>query len=136
MEYIFEKYRVNGKDFLVFDTVTNQYELSQEKVRRICNHHFGVGISGVIMGPYLKDTENEIEVRMFNRDGSEEEKDPDAIAAFNQSLKDHTYVSDQPYTIKTSNGSFEGIEVNQECSNTQIKQTGKIITADHFIENL
>ena len=132
MEYVFEKYRVNGKDFLVFDTNKNQYELSQEKIRRICKHHFGAGISGVIMGPYLK--ENSFAVRMFDTDGSEEQKNPDAVVVFNQCLKDHVYVSDNHYTINTLGGSVEMDDCINADAKCKAKQTGKIITADHFIE--
>ena len=67
MEQVLEKDRVNGKDQLVFDTNKNEYALSQEKIRRICKHHFGAGVSGFIMGTHEAD--DEFSVRMFDHNG-------------------------------------------------------------------
>lgn len=188
MEYIFEKYRINGNDYLVFDVNKFQYELSPEKIRKICRHHFGVGIHGVIMGPYI--TEDSMHVRMFYKDGTEVERDSNALCAFGLYLKEHDYVYDNSIILNTMGGLVEielsdvaegsvQLYMEHNCGNAifagntvalsldenssglqkskilastvkesignnngmlcitgKARQTGKIITADHFVENL
>lgn len=131
MEYVFEKYRVNGKDYLMFDTNKYDYELSNDKIRRICNHHFGMGISAVILGPYFHG--DGIGAKLYDKEGKEESFDTDSVAVFNQCLKDHIYIKDEEYQLVTSGGVIQVEDLNQDQLH-KVKQTGKIITADHFIE--
>lgn len=194
MEYIFEKYRINKNDYLVFDVERFDYELSTEKIRKICRHHFGVGVSGVIMGPYMSG--DKIRMRMFRADGTEEDRNINAICAFSQFLREQGYVKENSFVLETITGDVEvevcdvvegGYHVYMEqkvdnstltdtkepvselseedelkgtihsnllaaaveekvktetynkrmiCMTGKVKQTGRIITADHFIENL
>lgn len=159
MEYVFIKYRVNQKDYLVFDCKQHEYELTNEKIRRICRHHFGAGISGFIMGPYM--IGDSYYVRMFAPDGAELTECKDMSSVFAMYLRDHGYMKDDMFFINTANGLLAAqineksvkvcptpYLVNQEAAELsatseedvtdyaarKIKETGKIITADHFIQ--
>ncbi len=171
MEYIFEKYRVNGKDYLVYDVKHHQYELTSEKIRRICHHHFGVGVSGLIMG--YCDTLTSSYVTSYDVNGNLEEQNYTAICAFAQYLKDHNYIGSERMTIHTVSETIaidirlmnqedekKGLsQITMSIQNTdlrvaagaentvftpstisflssQIRETGKIITAEHFIQSL
>ena len=171
MEYIFEKYRVNGKDYLVYDIKRHQYELTSEKIRRICHHHFGVGVSGLIMG--YCDTLTSGYVKSYDINGNLEEQNYTAICAFVQYLKDNDLFSSKEMTIHTISEAItvslrsinqeeekKGItQITMSIQNTdlkaaagaenvvftpstisflssQVRETGKIITAEHFIQSL
>lgn len=115
MEYVFDKYRVNGNDYLVFDANRFQYELTKEQIRKICGYHFGVGLRGLMMGPYFID--NKISVRMFHSSGCEEEKNDNGILIFAQFLRDYKYVQDSSFILNTTNGPAE-IEFRDEIPGT------------------
>ncbi|MDD5937306.1 MAG: hypothetical protein PUC65_17345 [Clostridiales bacterium] len=171
MEYYFEKYRVNGKDYLLFDTKRNQYELTSEKIRRLCNHHFGVGANGIIMG-YCDDNHLSY-VKSFDVNGNLEEQNYNAICAFAQYVKDNYGVCDHEMTIHTISETIvvkiSTLDKEKEKQNltqismsiinskikvavgsshceevpatitflsSQVKESGKIITAEQFIRSL
>ena len=50
-----EKYDGLGNDYLVLDPNLNSIELTEEKIKKICNRNFGVGSDGILYGPILKD---------------------------------------------------------------------------------
>ena len=43
----FEKWQGCGNDFIIIDRVGNEIE-SPEKIRQLCDRHFGIGADGVI----------------------------------------------------------------------------------------
>ncbi len=69
----FEKWQALGNDYVIVERDQLPWELSAERVRRICEPHFGVGSDGVLEIARSGDEGRVAELRIFNPDGSEAE---------------------------------------------------------------
>ncbi|MGI8461069.1 MAG: diaminopimelate epimerase [Solirubrobacterales bacterium] len=69
----FEKWQALGNDYVILEVAALPWELGPERVRRICDPHFGVGSDGVLLLSPLDDGTHVAELRIFNPDGSEAE---------------------------------------------------------------
>ncbi len=73
MSVSFEKWQALGNDYLIFEESRLPWQLSEERVRRICEPHFGVGSDGILLLSEPRDPGHVAELRIFNPDGSEAE---------------------------------------------------------------
>ena len=69
----FEKWTALGNDYLIVEAAALPWEPTQERVRRLCDPHFGVGSDGLLLLAPVEDPDYVAEVRIFNPDGSEAE---------------------------------------------------------------
>jgi diaminopimelate epimerase len=69
----FEKWQALGNDYVVVEAKELPWDLSAERVRRICEPHVGVGSDGILLLSDPTDPEHVADLRIFNRDGSEAE---------------------------------------------------------------
>jgi diaminopimelate epimerase len=69
----FEKWTALGNDYIVVESSALPWELTPERVRRICEPHFGVGSDGILLLSETEGDEYVAELRIFNPDGSEAE---------------------------------------------------------------
>lgn len=64
----FEKYQGNGNDFIIIDNRDASVILSSEKIRKLCDRHFGIGADGLI---FLRKSDTyDFEMEYFNSDGN------------------------------------------------------------------
>lgn len=69
----FEKWQALGNDYIVIEARDLPWELTPERIRRICEPHFGVGSDGILLLSDPPSDEYVAELRIFNPDGSEAE---------------------------------------------------------------
>ena len=69
----FEKWTALGNDYLIVEAAALPWPPTPERVRRLCDPHFGVGADGVLLLAPVEDPEYVAELRIFNPDGSEAE---------------------------------------------------------------
>jgi diaminopimelate epimerase len=69
----FEKWQALGNDYVIVEAEALPWELTAERVRRICEPHFGVGSDGVLLLGRPDSGDAVAELRIFNPDGSEAE---------------------------------------------------------------
>lgn len=69
----FEKWQALGNDYLIVERDELPWELTEERIRRLCEPHFGVGSDGVLLLSPAGDERYVAELRIFNPDGSEAE---------------------------------------------------------------
>jgi diaminopimelate epimerase len=69
----FEKWTALGNDYLIVEAAALLWEPTQERIRRLCDPHFGVGSDGVLLLAPVEDPDYVAELRIFNPDGSEAE---------------------------------------------------------------
>ena len=69
----FEKWQALGNDYMIVEAAALPFELTPERVKRICDPHFGVGSDGILLLTPVEDPEYVAELRIFNPDGSEAE---------------------------------------------------------------
>jgi len=90
MNITFFKYHLNGNDFLIFDKIFfPDFELTEEKIKKICNRNFGVGADGILI---LEISENGIfKFNIYNPDGSYANFCGNGALCFLKYLKDKRY---------------------------------------------
>ncbi len=69
----FEKWQALGNDYVIVTADDLPWELTPERVKRICLPHLGVGADGVLVLSRSSDPSRVAELRIFNPDGSEAE---------------------------------------------------------------
>jgi diaminopimelate epimerase len=69
----FEKWQALGNDYIVVERDALPWELTPDRIRRICEPHFGVGSDGILLLSPAEDDRHVAELRIFNPDGSEAE---------------------------------------------------------------
>jgi len=68
MKLQFEKFQGNGNDFVIIDNREGNISLSPEKIRKLCNRHFGIGADGLM---FLNSSLTyDFEMEYFNSDGN------------------------------------------------------------------
>lgn len=123
MKVVLEKYHGLGNDYLVFDPNKNQLKLTKENVKLICDRHFGIGSDGILEGPVL-DQEN-VEVKIWNPDGSIAQNGGNGVRIFAKYLKDAGYVQKNHVTLSTLGVDTEVQYLNEE--GTRLKASmGKV----------
>jgi diaminopimelate epimerase len=69
----FEKWQALGNDYLIVERDGLPWELTAERVQRLCDPHLGPGADGVLLLLAAPEAEHVAELRIFNPDGSEAE---------------------------------------------------------------
>jgi len=69
----FEKWQALGNDYLIFERAALPWELTPERVRRLCEPHTGIGADGILLLSEPDDPRYVAHLRIFNPDGSEAE---------------------------------------------------------------
>jgi diaminopimelate epimerase len=68
-----------GNDYLVVDASDLPFEITPERVQRICDRHRGIGSDGLLVGTV---TDDAFKLRIYNPDGSEAEKSGNGLRIF------------------------------------------------------
>jgi len=69
----FEKWQALGNDYLIIEQETLPFELTPERVRKLCEAHFGAHSDGVLVLSRSANERYAARLRIFNPDGSEAE---------------------------------------------------------------
>jgi diaminopimelate epimerase len=69
----FEKWQALGNDYLIFESGALPWELTPERIRRLCEPHTGIGADGILFISESDDPLSLARVQIFNPDGSEAE---------------------------------------------------------------
>lgn len=71
MSLFFTKMHGAGNDFVVINNMNQALELTQAKVAKLADRHFGVGADQVLIVEPASSPENDFKYRIFNADGQE-----------------------------------------------------------------
>jgi diaminopimelate epimerase len=69
----FEKWQALGNDYVILEREALPWDLTPERVRRLCEPHLGVGSDGILLLSRPERGDYVAELRIFNPDGSETE---------------------------------------------------------------
>jgi diaminopimelate epimerase len=69
----FEKWQALGNDYVIVESASLPWDLSPERIRRLCEPHLGIGADGILLLSKPDDPAYVAELRIFNPDGSEAE---------------------------------------------------------------
>ena len=114
MKVHFRKYHGLGNDYLVIDPNVYDVDLTPDAIRLICNRNFGIGADGILYGPIRSG--GNLNLRIFNPDGSEAEKSGNGLRIFAKYLFDNKYVERRNFSIKTLGGIVEAYIENDSVN--------------------
>ena len=100
----FEKWQALGNDYLILEAAELPWELTAERVRRLCDSHFGIGSDGVLLLSRSDDPALVAELRIFNPDGSEAELSGNGVREAILYLRRHGWTDEDTFTIGTAAG--------------------------------
>ena len=69
----FEKWQALGNDYLIVEARALPFELTEPRIRRLCDPHLGVGSDGILLLSEPDERGFVARLRIFNPDGSEAE---------------------------------------------------------------
>ncbi len=100
----FEKWQALGNDYVILERESLPWELTAQRVRRICDPHFGIGSDGVLLLSRVDDPEFVAELRIFNPDGSEAELSGNGAREAVLYLRRHGWTDADTFSIRTAAG--------------------------------
>src|SRR5688500_7861183 len=100
----FEKWQALGNDYIVVEATELPWELTAERIRRICEPHHGVGSDGILLLSAHEDERYVAELRIFNPDGSEAELSGNGAREAVLYLREAGWTDADTFTIITKAG--------------------------------
>lgn len=100
----FEKWQALGNDYLIVEQGELPFELTAERVRRLCAAHTGVGSDGVLMLCEPTQRGYVARLRIFNPDGSEAELSGNGAREAILYLRRSGWVDHDAFSIETAAG--------------------------------
>jgi len=100
----FEKWQALGNDYAIVEERELPFELTAERVRRLCAPHTGVGSDGVLL---LRETDERgfvAEVVIYNPDGSEAELSGNGVRQAVMYLRRHRWADHDSFSVRTAAG--------------------------------
>jgi diaminopimelate epimerase len=105
---LFEKWQALGNDYVILEAEALPWELTAERVRRICDQHFGVGSDGVLLLRRTpEDADALAELRIFNPDGSEAELSGNGARQAVLYMHRHGWTGEDTFSVRTVAGPIE-----------------------------
>jgi diaminopimelate epimerase len=100
----FEKWQALGNDYAIVEADALPWEPTPERVRRLCEPHFGIGSDGILLIARPQDPAYVAELRIFNRDGSEAELSGNGARQAALYLRSAGWTADDEFSIHTPAG--------------------------------
>lgn len=113
----FEKWQALGNDYLIVEAAALPWELTEGRIRRLCDPHFGIGADGVLLLAPVEDPAQVAELRIFNPDGSEAELSGNGAREAVMYLRRAGWTDADEFTIVTKAGPITPtIRAERECT--------------------
>jgi diaminopimelate epimerase len=100
----FEKWQALGNDYVIVEERELPFELTPERVRRICAPHTGVGSDGVLLLSEPDERGFVARLRIFNPDGSEAELSGNGAREAILYLRRNGWTDSDSFSIQTAAG--------------------------------
>ncbi len=104
MKLRFAKMHGIGNDFMVLDLVTQNVELTADRIKRWSDRRTGVGFDQLLAVLPPSDPTADFRYRIFNRDGTQAEQCGNGARCFAKFVRDHGLSVKQGLTLETSSG--------------------------------
>jgi len=100
----FEKWQALGNDYVILEADALEFELTPERIRRICAPHTGVGSDGILLLSRTEERGFVADLRIFNPDGSEAELSGNGAREAILYLRHRGWTEHDVFSIKTIAG--------------------------------
>jgi len=104
MKLNFTKMHGAGNDFVVFDGINQQVDLSAAQIRAIADRHFGVGCDQLLLVENSTAPEADFRYRIFNADGGEVEQCGNGARCFVRFVVDKKLTTKTEILVETQSG--------------------------------
>ncbi len=130
----FEKWQALGNDYVIVELAALPFELTPERVKRICDPHFGIGSDGILLLTPVEDPEHVAELRIFNPDGSEAELSGNGAREAVLYLRTAGWTDEDEFSVITKAGPVRPRitgpgEVRMEIGRARDEGTGALTSA-------
>jgi diaminopimelate epimerase len=113
----FEKWTALGNDYVIVEAAALPWELTPERIKRICDRPFGVGSDGILLLLPHEDPAYVAELRIYNPDGSEAELSGNGAREAALYLRHRGWTEDDEFTILTKAGEIRPtIRTERDCT--------------------
>jgi diaminopimelate epimerase len=102
----FQKWQALGNDYIIIERDQLPFELSAERVRRMCAAHFGCHADGVLLLSRAADERFAAELRIFNPDGSEAELSGNGAREAILYMHREGWTDDDTFSVATPSGAI------------------------------
>jgi diaminopimelate epimerase len=100
----FEKWQALGNDYVIVEADELPWELTEARIQRLCDPHFGIGSDGILLLSRSEDPQFVAGLRIFNPDGSEAELSGNGAREAILYLRRHGWTDEDVFTISTAAG--------------------------------
>jgi diaminopimelate epimerase len=116
----FEKWQALGNDYLIVEAGRLPFALSPERVRRLCDPHFGVGGDGVLLLEAPDEPGFVARLRIFNPDGSEAELSGNGAREAVLYLVRSGWTGERTFSIQTAAGEIRPTVLDERTARVDI----------------
>ena len=103
----FEKWQALGNDYAIVEERELPFDLTPERVRRLCAPHTGIGSDGILLLRESPDPAHVADVRIFNPDGSEAELSGNGVRQAVMYLRRSGWTDADEFTVLTAAGEVQ-----------------------------
>lgn len=103
-EVKFEKWQALGNDYVIIEAAALPWDLNPDRIRTICDFHFGIGADGILLISPTKDPEHVAALRILNPDGSEAELSGNGVREASLYLHRHGWTDRDRFSVLTPAG--------------------------------
>src|SRR2546421_9090349 len=100
----FEKWQALGNDYAIVERAELPFEVTPERVRRVCAPHTGIGSDGILLLSEPDQRGYAARLRIFNPDGSEAELSGNGARQAILYLRRNGWVDSDVFSIQTAAG--------------------------------
>jgi diaminopimelate epimerase len=100
----FEKWQALGNDYVIVEERRLPFELTAERIRRLCAPHTGIGSDGVLLIRETHERGFAAEVLIYNPDGSEAELSGNGVRQAVMYLRRHGWAEHDSFSVRTAAG--------------------------------
>jgi diaminopimelate epimerase len=100
----FEKWQALGNDYVIVEESELPFELTPERIRRVCAPHTGIGSDGILLLSEPDERGFVARLRVFNPDGSEAELSGNGAREAIMYLRRRGWVDHDTFSIQTAAG--------------------------------
>jgi diaminopimelate epimerase len=100
----FEKWHALGNDYMIIEADALPFELTEQRIRRLCAVHTGVGADGILLLSAPDQPGSVARLRIFNPDGSEAELSGNGAREAVLYMRRRGWTTAQTFSIETAAG--------------------------------
>jgi diaminopimelate epimerase len=126
----FEKWQALGNDYVIVERDELPWELTAERVRRLCAPHFGLGSDGILLLSRPEKSGHVADLRIFNRDGSEAELSGNGARQAALYLRRAGWTGEDEFSILTKAGDIRPTIISPTTASLAMGRAS--LTSDSF----